>query len=233
TNMPSLYQKKSIPVHLVSKRDGIISSIVTRTGHPLVKMGDEVKTDDILISGVVDIIGDNDLLLRKHPCIADGEIILKTEYKYENNRNFSYLEKKYTKREQQGFAIQIKEKRLEIFPPSFTRKKWKNISTLVEKKQYNQLSFDKIKKFEYENKPKKYTMEEAQNYLNIKFKRYIKKITEKGVIIQENNVKIDKIGEKLQAKGTLTVLEPVKSYRKILDSEWRDTEGNEYSRSKS
>ena len=52
----------------VSKVDGVIESIVTRQGVPLVAKGSEVKAGDILISGTIPIMGDDGLAKKLSLC---------------------------------------------------------------------------------------------------------------------------------------------------------------------
>ena len=43
--------KAKSPSDIIASSDGVVESIVTRCGTPLVKKGDEVKTGDVLVSG--------------------------------------------------------------------------------------------------------------------------------------------------------------------------------------
>ena len=47
------------PTDLIAATDGIITSIVTRSGIPQVHVGDEVKKGDILVLGRVDVVNDS------------------------------------------------------------------------------------------------------------------------------------------------------------------------------
>ncbi len=229
TNMPKLYVQQTTPVHIVADRDGTIVSIVTRKGTPLVKSGDEVKAGDILISGVVDIIGDNQILLRKDPVVADGDIMLNTKYEYQCKKSLKYKGKDYTGKIAKEVRISVKDKELILNTPEIFTKNWKNKSELVEIKQTLFGSIDLVTRREYVEIQKMYSIEDTKAYLTVKLKKYIQKITEKGVIIHQINVKINRIGTNMVASGTLTVSQPVTTYRKILDSEWRNTENNEHS----
>lgn len=229
TNMPKLYEEQNIPVHIVADKDGYIESIVTRKGTPLVKAGDEVKKGDILISGVVDIIGDNELLIRKLPVVADGDIMLNTDYVYQYKKSLKYKGKDYTGKIAKGIQIRVKDKLLSLNTPDFLTKKWENRSQSVETKPMLFVTVSVITNREYLEVDKMYSVETLKDYINIKFKKYIQEITEKGVIIHQNNVKISRIGTDMVASGTLNVSQPVTTYRKILDSEWRSTENNEHS----
>ena len=229
TKMPTLYEAQTTPVHIVADKDGYIESIITRKGTPQVKAGDEVKKGDILISGVVDIIGDNDLLIRKDPVVADGDIMLNTDYVYQSKKSLKYKGKDYTGKIAKEIKIKGKDKIITLNTPKFLMKNWENTSVYVETKPKFYATFYFVTKREYIETDKTYSIEEVKDYLTIKFKKYIEEITEKGVIINQNNVKISKVGSQLVARGTLNVTQPVKTYRKILDTEWRNTDNNECS----
>ena len=229
TNMPKLYVQQTTPVHIVADRDGTIVSIVTRKGTPLVKAGDEVKAGDILISGVVDIVGDNQILLRKDPVVADGDIMLNTQYEYQCKKSLKYIGKDYTGKLAKEIRIFVKDNEIILNTPEFLTKNWENTSELVEMKETLFGNIDFVTKREYIATQKLYSVEDVKAYLTIKLKKYIEEITEKGVIIHSINVKINRIGTNMVASGTLNVSQPVTTYRKILDSEWRNTENNEHS----
>lgn len=229
TDMPTLYEQRTTPVHIVADRDGTIDSIMTRKGTPLVKAGDEVKAGDILISGIVDIVGDNEVLIRKSPVVADGDIMLNTVYQYQSKKKLPYKKKQFTGKMVKGLRIRIKNKTLSLNVPDVFTKKWKQSIELVETRQTMFATIDILTRKEYIETTHAYTTQEAIDYLTLKFRKYIKEIEEKGVIIQQNNVKINKMGNKMVASGTLNVSQPVTTYRKILDTEWRNTEKNEYS----
>ena len=78
TNMPKPYVQQTEPCHIVADKDGIITEIVTRTGAPKVKKGDVVKKGDILVSGVVDIYGDDQTVIKKEIVVADADIRIKS-----------------------------------------------------------------------------------------------------------------------------------------------------------
>lgn len=229
TNMPVLYEQRTIPSHMIADKDGYVSSIVTRKGTPMVKAGDKVKAGDILISGVVDIVGDNDLLLRKDAVVADGDIMLETKYQYKDTKNLEYIGKDFTGSCKRRFYIEAFQKRFELIWPLNFWNSYEFYDKIVENHSVFFLNIGIICEREYTPADKIYSDSQAKAYLEKKFHAYTKKIIEKGVIIKQNNVKIKKAGKKMTAAGTLLVEEPVAAYRKILDSEWRNTQEDEHS----
>ena len=107
TNMPSLYVTDNVPKHLIASRDGIVNSIITRTGTPMVKAGDEVKKGDILISGIVKILGDSGELLRSDTVLADGDVIIEAKTSYYDEVAKKYRKKEYTGKEKWSYEIDV------------------------------------------------------------------------------------------------------------------------------
>ena len=72
------------PTDIVATKAGTIVSIITRNGTPQVVPGSEVEVGDILVSGLVPIIGD-DLLPKSYQYYtSDADIYIKTTYDYKD-----------------------------------------------------------------------------------------------------------------------------------------------------
>ena len=65
--------------HLVAEKDAVIHSIITRQGIPLVKKGQRVVKDEILVLGYFDIFDDSGELRERLPLHADALIYADTE----------------------------------------------------------------------------------------------------------------------------------------------------------
>ena len=90
-------KKETKPYHIVANKEAEIVSILVRSGVAGVKAGDKVKKGTILINGMVDVFDESEQKLFTNPCNADGEIIGKTEYKYEDELKIRYKQKIYQK----------------------------------------------------------------------------------------------------------------------------------------
>ena len=281
TNMPVLYETDETPRHLVANRDGIVDSIITRTGTPLVKKGDMVRKGDVLISGIVELRGDSGELLKKETVRADGDVMIQSETSYYNEVRKNHAEKMYTT-EQASYELCIGNYRFKqlILPESMQESleavwEWgketgqrirleiskrikkkgngeekeetdrrgdldSNLETgtdiFVENKEIYlndslKLPVYLVRKVErkYVLIPKEYSKEEMERILQEKFEHYLEKLSEKGVIIGENSVKIvasDSLGI---ISGTFVIFEKADGFRKMSDDEWRIKEVYEYS----
>lgn len=236
TNMPSPAVTATKECHIIASKDCIITKIVTRTGTPKVHIGDVVKKGDILVSGVVDIIGDNGLLVRKQPVIADADITGKTFYDYSDKFSLYYNDKQYTGNEKKAYALSILLKKINLYRPRIPYDKYDIIGnefTLhLNDEFYLPVSLTANRYMEYREEKKKYSEEEAKALAEKKLERFKAKLVEKDVVILEDNVTIAVKGNNCIASGKIVVLESVKNYKAIDDSEWRiidtdESDGND------
>lgn len=235
TNMPAPAVTATGNCHIIASKDCIITKIVTRTGTPKVHIGDVVKKGDVLVSGIVDIVGDSGLL-RKQPVIADADITGKTFYDYSDKFSLYYMDKIYTGNEKKSFAFSFFLKKINLYRPRIPYNKYDIIGnefTLhLNDEFYLPVSLNANRYLEYKEEKKKYSEAEAKALAEKKLNRFIKKLEERNVVILENNVTMAVKGNNCMADGKLVVLESVKVFKAIDDSEWRiidtdESDGND------
>lgn len=237
TNMPVPYVAATQPCHIVASHDGVIVSIVTRNGTPMVKKGDPVKKGDILISGMIEIVGDGDVLLKKEPVIADGDIILETSYSYNKSFSMQYKKKNFTGEKKSIFGISLFQKKLFLQNPLNQFKKFESCDIIINEKNLKLnhsfiLPFSWLKKEyqEYYVTENIYSADEAKEIALERLNLYTNQLEQENVVIQKNNVFITVNKSTCTAKGNLIVWEPAKEQRKIKEEEWRDTDSDELDR---
>ncbi len=225
TNMPVSAAKAIEPSHMVADKDAIIQSIITRAGTPMVSEGDVVKKGDILVSGIVNIMGDFEEILGKETVIADADIRCKTYYDYKNTFSIDYMKKLYSGKEKNGYYLTTFQKKLFLYNP---RNSYPMYDIIVNEKKlhitdsfYLPFSIGRIKTREYKEVKLKYTEEEAFRIANARLERYIAGLISKDVLIIENNVKITMKDNHCIAGGRIVVEEPAWKYRTIQENEWR------------
>ncbi len=233
TKLPTPYLTITENSHIVASKDSIITDIVTRTGTPLVKIGDVVKKGDILVSGVVKIIGDNETLVEKKPVIADADIIGKSFYEYKDVFPIQYLEKQYTGNEKKAYTLNFLLEKINIYKP---RNIYPKYDIIVEDYMlhfnnnfYLPVGYTLTRYPEFIEVKKKYSKEEAISIATDKLNRFLDKLKEEDVIILENNVKISVDNKNVTAQGKIIVLESIKEYKTVNDDEWRNIELDESS----
>lgn len=219
--------------HIIASKDAVIAKIVTRTGIPKVELGSVVKKGDILVSGVVNVIGDNETLVSRNPVIADADIIGKTFYEYKDKFSLNYIENKYTGNTKKSIMFSMFLKKINIYKPRNFYPKYDIIvndyTFRLNENFYLPFGYSLSEYSEYVEVKKKHTEEEAIKIATDNLNRYITKLEEANVIIIQNNVKISIDKNSCIAQGKIVVLESINEYQNIKDEEWRYLEENESS----
>lgn len=180
---------------LVAEKDGIITSIITRNGVPMVKAGDEVKAGDILVSGRVPIYNDAGEVINYQLYAADADVYLECSYQFQATMPISYIFHDYTGKEYKSIYLKLFDK--EISFPDYREKE--NCDVTENRKQLEALDqwflpfFYGIDSYtEYNPVKAKYTKEEVKEHLGEEINIFIRSLEEKGVQFIEKDVKIEK-----------------------------------------
>ena len=191
-------------------KDGIVESIVVRSGTPVVKPGDTVITGDVLVMSKVsfdNVTGENFGVEYVH---ADADITLSVINQYSNVINRKYEKKNYTGNEKTFSGIKIGN--YSIIPGNEKCDyKLYDIETIYEPVQYDNLKLP-ITYFyttykEYTLTVLEYTDEELVNLAESALSKYIEKLEENSIQIISNSVKIQVYGESVTANGEIITYE--------------------------
>ena len=226
TNMPKPHVQQTEPCHIVADKDGIIRSIITRTGVPKVKIGDVVKKGDILVSGVVEIYGDDQSVIKRNPVIADADIIIKSFYEYKNEFPLAYDDKVYTQNIKKYYSLNLFGFDMYFLNPFKDYSDYEKYDHIVSasnlklnKNFYLPVIWSKIENKEYQLVSKVYSEEEALKKAQDELNLYISKLEECDVMILENQVVYTITDEKMIAEGKLIVEEPIRETRPVSEEE--------------
>jgi similar to stage IV sporulation protein len=232
TNMPAPAGEAIEPSHIVAIKPGIIDKIITRAGTPMVKVGDVVKPGDILVSGIITTYDDFQVVLDKKPIVADASILCKTYYDYHDVFSMKYIEKIYTGEKKKGYYITLLLRKIFLYNPRYS---YDNYDIIVNENKlhitdsfYLPMQIGTVTAMAYEEEKRTYSEEEASTIAKDRLKRYFDQLLEKGVQIEENNVKITIENNSCKAEGRIVVKEPAWEYKTILESEWRIEQTDEH-----
>ncbi|ROR29326.1 hypothetical protein EDD66_103262 [Mobilisporobacter senegalensis] len=233
TNILDIKEKKEEPHHIIATKDGIITSIVTRKGTPKVKIGSIVKKGDIIVSGIIEIIRDNTEIINKEVVPSDADVRMKTVYNYNDSLPLDYIKKDYTLKTKKGYAISIFNRKIILYKPLKRYNKYDIIvndnNIKLGENFYLPVIFHVTEYREYLEDNSIYSEEEAKKIVQDKLDLFISKLTDKGVVVIENNVKIAIKKDTCIASGKIIVEESAIKEQAIDDSEWRITETDELS----
>lgn len=196
---------------IIAPRDGIIVSIITRSGTPLVKEGTVVGKNDILVSGNVVVKNESGEMIKQEYGNADADILAKTVYNYNDRVLKEYEEKQYTGKQKSSYGIKLFGKNIYLFSK---RAGYELYDKTVEQTQlrladnfYLPVYLWKSYYSEYRLLGYTYTEAEAKELLNKNLNDFFTELMEKGVQIIENNVTIRDEGDSYAAEGDIVVIE--------------------------
>lgn len=197
------------PTDLIASEDGIITSIITRSGVPMVHVGDAVKKGDILVSGRVEVLNDAKEIVGYQYRQSDADIYADTTMNYRDTMPLVYQEKQYRSRgKKKGWYVKLGSYRISLGFTKNTggrnRERYTSEHRIkLGESFYFPVSYGEICMNTYTEKTKKYTEKELQLYLTEKFESFLEELEEKGIQICENNVKIHVDENSAVAEGML------------------------------
>lgn len=196
---------------LVADTDGVITSIITRSGVPLVTAGSEVKKGDVLVEGAVPILAEDGSVKRYEFCEADADILIQCRKKAVEELPLFYNEKNYSGRSKTRKFAELAGHR---FLLGFPVKSYEEYDILEDKKQlilFGGLElpvfFGKEEIREYTGIQKNYTDEQVKEIFLQKINKILQSLEEKGVQIIEKDVTIKKEQKKWRLEVTLSLVE--------------------------
>ncbi len=233
TDMPLMQKEESVPVHLVATADGIVESLVCRSGTPMVKIGDVVKKGDILVSGIVSVIGDNETLVNRYPVAADADILLKNVKLYSHSFSRKVVEKEFTGRKKTGYAFYFGNKKIFSHMPSHSYTNYAIIAedSVLSLHEHFPLPFRtrKVVTSEYIPATRDYTEEEAKALADQALQRYLSYLEEHQTTVLSVEVSTTVGKDKVDTEGKLILLSAAWEQVAVQEEEWRQQSSNEYS----
>lgn len=240
TNMPVESEQAVLSASdLVASHDGIIRSMITRRGTPVVTENTEVKKGDVLVSGLVEIRGDNEEILERKADIADADIMLETEYTYKDSFPMEYEQASYTGENKLSYGFSVFGYAFFIENPLKTIDKFEKYDIIMDEHAIHlgknfilPLKIIEKKWREYKSVSLVYTRQEAKEEAEKHINRYLNTLEEKDVEVLEQDLHFTVKPQALKKKkktasavsmaavyGTLKVLEPQKERKKISVTE--------------
>ena len=194
---------------LFSTLDGVIDSMVTRQGTPLVRAGDEIKKGQELVSGIVDITDDSQEIIRYAYVQADADIYIRHTIAYYDTFPMTVQKKVWSGKKKTRLFFQLGSWFLDFFPPMN-----QNEERLICREPLFSTAFFRspvtlgiatIRRYEVQEE--RLSEDAAKKQAIRRLYIYEEKLIEKGVQISENNVKIEINHQDCVSRGTLTVIE--------------------------
>ena len=215
---------------LVAENDGIVKSIVTRSGIPLVTEGTYVVKGDILVEGKIPIYQDDNTVKEYQYCRADADIYIQSIYQLTRKLGETYEAKQYTENQKTLYTLMVFGKTIKF--PFYYVNKYELYDIYEEKKQlkllenfYLPVYYGKETIREYEIVTNVYTKDEVKEQFSQELLKFIETLSEKGVQIIGKNVTINKENKAWKMKVDLGVVE--KTGRNVLTEKPAVTENED------
>lgn len=216
-------KKDDTPCDLAAESDGTITSIVVRSGIPLVKAGDEVTQGQILVSGVIPITDDGGTVVAAHYVHSDADIrAVRTR---QETKEFSLWHRKQEKtgRMRKGLTVSLNDSSFVWMLPNFRGTEWRTVTDIHKVRLFGDfylpLELGVISSDEVSSYDVKYTETELKQLAEVYKNEIEEKLIEKGVQIIENNVKILVNGSSCRFEATLRTEESIKMETDIAQEE--------------
>lgn len=218
--------------HITAAKDGVVTKITVVRGTANVRPGDVVKAGDILISGIVTVKGDNDLIVNQYSVLAEGEVLLKTVEKYEDRFSLEYKKKVYTGREKKGIRIEAAGRKIFSYTPSNSYRECDIINDMsqycIGEDFYLPLKAWVTTIREYEIETAAYTEEEARILADNRLLRYLNEQKTSGAAILETRLETEVADGFCRTFGIILLSERAWQYQTIIPNEWRSESADGY-----
>lgn len=216
---------------LVASKAGVVADILTRSGVPQVKRGDEVEKGTLLVSGLVPVKNDDGTVREWERTVADADVLIECGETVYLTQQLSYQYKNYTGREKSYRFFSLGQKRYRFPPGKCGYVKFDEVVEQERLRLFGQIDLPiftgTIRYREYLPVDALYDESSAAALLNGRLEKIIAGLEEKGVQIIQKDVKIVRKANALVMQGSLTVqeeavvLQPISSEAADGMEEWQ------------
>lgn len=210
-------QEKLQPCSLVADQAGVITQMIVRSGVPVKKTGDTCEKGELLVSGELHIMNDDQEVIRCEYVHADADIWISRSLSYYQEFPLKHQTQETTGEKKKRFFWRVgdwyvemygkKEKDWRIFTQEYPLYITENFQT--------PLAFGKVSLIQYRTVSGKYTQTQAKDLAAAQIWQYEKELMQKGCEILENNVSTDVTDTTCVSKGTLLIAEKIGKEMKI------------------
>lgn len=211
--------REESPRNLVAETAGTVVSILVRAGKAVVQPGDEVEKGQILVEGMLPVTNDSGEVERTLFVRADADIRLRTTKIYREWVPHFQTVRSYTGKMQRGFRLRAGAVDILAMPPLAGKRNWDLTGVSRQIVLFGDFFLpvwtEAITAREYEKVERKRTKTELNDLTKAVHERKLQKLSEKGVQIIENDVKILDNSNGWIICGSMTVEEEAGTGQKL------------------
>ncbi|MGL5434134.1 MAG: sporulation protein YqfD [Lachnospiraceae bacterium] len=226
--MASIPLKDESPRDLVADKDGVITSMIVRSGKAQVAIGDTVEKGQVLVSGIIPIYNDALELVNEQYVRADADIYAETTEYYTAAIPYLTFQRMNTGKTRHGIQLSLMNRSLVLLIPGSKTNLWEFVR---ESRQLSVLGdfylpvwLEQITATEYTLYERSYTKNELQSEKNKIHEQKMLNLLEKGVQIIHNSVKIVDNGTGWQVQGEFLIQERIGIGQSINQNQTEETE---------
>ncbi len=216
-----IQDKEEIYGDICSSDDGIVESVIVRSGTPMVKKGDEVTKGQVLVSGQIvisDAYGEQMEIIDTQ---VDADVLIRTEMQYNDCIYRNYKDKEYTDKKRTTYIIDAYGKEITLLKRKLDDN-WDIVSDEINPKLFGKISLpvriNIVRYNQYITNDRLYEDEQMEQILNDRFDSYIKNL-QNSVQILDNDVKIIKEDGYYEMSGVIHIISPSVQYGTYSRSE--------------
>lgn len=203
---------------ITAAKAGVVHSIITRSGTPIVKAGDEVVEGDVLVMSKVESANESGEVFSTEYVHADADILIKTAYDYSDFIDRNYEKKEYTGRVMEVSGVKIGDK---IFYMGLTKCSYELYDSYTDYSSVSPyenmvfpINYIFIYHKEYKLTETLYTDEELDIMAKDRLAKYMEELGENNVEIISENVSIEFDENGVKAAGKINVIESAVTLQK-------------------
>jgi len=225
--MASIPVKDDTPQDLIADKDGVITSMIVRSGKAQVELGDTVEKGQVLVSGVIPIYNDSLELVNEQYVRADADIFAETTETYTDSIPYLISQRMNTGKIRHGVQIRLMNHSLTLLIPGGKTNLWEfvressQVSVLGD--FYLPVWLEHITATEYTVYERSRTKDELQAEKNMIHEQKMIHLLEKGVQIIHNSVKIVDVGNCFQVQGEFLLRERIGTGQSITINQTEET----------
>lgn len=209
--------ENSQPCSLVAEQEGVIAEMIVRAGVPLKKPGDTCQKGEVLVSGELHIMNDEQEVARCEYVHADADIWITRTLSYYQEFPLRYQVQEKTGVTKQRFFFRFGSWYAQISEKSDP--KWRCLTQEVPLRITENfkipVSFGRIWLMQYRLVSGVYTETQAKELAAQKLQQYEKELMEKGIDITENKISVKITKTMCVSKGTISIKEKIGKETKI------------------
>ena len=216
-----IQNKEEIYGDICSSDNGVVESVIVRSGTPMVKKGDEVTQGQVLVSGRIVISDAYGEEIETIDTNVDADVFIRTDIQYSDCIYRNYIDKEYTDKKRTTYTIDVYGKEITLLKHNLDDN-WDIVNDEINPKLFGKISLPvriNIARYnQYITIDRLYEDEQMERILNERFDSYIKNL-QNSVQILDNDVKIIKEDGYYEMSGVIHIISPSVQYGTYSRSE--------------